>query len=47
MQYHKRFQENPNIKKFEFRGKLSVIHMGGTRFIYTRTRKNKPHIIQK
>ncbi|MFN3604181.1 MAG: peptidoglycan DD-metalloendopeptidase family protein [Leptonema sp. (in: bacteria)] len=44
MQYHKRFQQKPEVKKFELRGKFSIIHLGNGSFIYTIPGKDRPKI---
>ncbi len=44
MKYHKRFQHKPDVKKIEFRGKFSIIHLGGGSFIYTIPGKDRPKI---
>lgn len=42
MQYHKRFQQRPEVRRVEIKGKFSVIHLGGGNFVYTLPGKNKP-----
>lgn len=44
MKYHKRFQHRPDVRKIEFKGKFSIIHLGGGSFIYTLPGKDRPKI---
>ncbi|MCS7205736.1 MAG: M23 family metallopeptidase [Leptospiraceae bacterium] len=44
MQYHKRFQQRYDVKRIEFKGKLSITHIGGGKFVYTIPTKSKPHV---